>query len=88
MNKEEQVKAVREKIEIAIAGCVSTNMDIIETIDSILSIPNLAIIDPKAKLPEIPDFEYDLGEIRPYLRRGAINYSKMLSGWVKRIGGK
>ena len=34
-------------------------------------------------LPEIPDFQYDKIRDRELLRRGAINYSKMLSRWRK-----
>jgi len=32
-------------------------------------------------LPEIPSFAYDSEEDRKLLRRGAINYSKLLSEW-------
>ena len=38
---------------------------------------------PDQSLPEIPSFAYDKEEDRPLLHRGAINYSKMLAGWVK-----
>jgi len=34
-------------------------------------------------LPEIPEFQYDDPEKREWLKRGAINYSKLLSDWVK-----
>ena len=35
------------------------------------------------ELPETPDFLYDLPHHRGFLRRGAINYSKMLTGYRK-----
>lgn len=58
-------------------------------IDQIISIKGLLIKDDDQVLPEIPEFQYDEEEYRPYLRRGAINYSKMLrDDWVKVIGGK
>ncbi len=44
-----------------------------------------AIVDRKAKLPDIPKFQYDDPEIIFYLTRGAINYSKLLSGYVKEV---
>ena len=34
-------------------------------------------------LPEIPSFAYDKVEDRELLQRGAINYSKMFTGWRK-----
>ena len=34
-------------------------------------------------LPEIPEFAYDKLEERRLLKRGAINYSKLLAGWRK-----
>ena len=34
-------------------------------------------------LPEIPSFAYDNEENRELLQRGAINYSKMFTGWRK-----
>jgi len=46
-----------------------------------------AKVDRDAKLPEIPTFLYDGYEdgLRLLLRRGAVNYSKMLTGWVKEV---
>ncbi len=50
-------------------------------VDRILTtIPGLAVVDRDAELPEIPTFLYDKEEDRALLRRGALNYSKMLSG--------
>ena len=43
----------------------------------------VVVVDNKAELPPIPDFRYDKEEDRELLRRGAINYSKLLSGWRK-----
>ena len=52
-------------------------------INEILAIPGLAVVERDAKLPEIPLFLYDKYEDRGLLRRGAINYSRMLAGWLK-----
>ena len=55
-------------------------------VDQILAISELAVVDREASLPEIPLFLYDCTVLyggRELLRRGAINYSKMLAGWVK-----
>ena len=46
----------------------------------ILSHPDLALID-RRELPDIPEFEYDDEEYIPYLQRGAINYTKMLTNY-------
>jgi len=51
--------------------------------DQILSLDGICIKSDDQSLPEIPEFQYDKEEHRPYLKRGAINYSKMLVGWVK-----
>ena len=51
--------------------------------DAILSLPGIRIEAEDQSLPDIPEFGYDKEEYRPYLRRGAINYSKMLTNWVK-----
>ena len=40
------------------------------------------VIKGERELPAIPEFLYDKEEYRPYLKRGAINYSKMLTGYV------
>lgn len=49
-----------------------------------LASQGFCIIAKDQTLPEIPGFQYDKEEYRPYLIRGAINYSKLLSGfkWV------
>lgn len=41
----------------------------------------LVELDEDQSLPEIPEFQYDKPEDRPLLQRGAINYSKLLSGF-------
>ena len=51
--------------------------------DAILAIPELVVKAESQTLPEIPSFAYDGREYRELLRRGAINYSKLLSDWVK-----
>ena len=44
-------------------------------------------LDKNQNLPEIPSFSYDKLEDIPLLQRGAINYSKLLTGFRKmRIG--
>ena len=54
--------------------------------DSILSIPNIAVADREAELPDIPTFGYDKETDIPLLKRGAINYSKMIKdGYVKEV---
>ena len=68
-----------------------------ETINQILSIKvykdytikdlierGLIVADDQS-LPEIPEFQYDEEDKRKWLKRGAINYSKMLSNWRKVI---
>ena len=55
-------------------------------VDSILSIPNIAVVDREAKLPDIPSFGYDDINKIPILQRGAVNYSKLISdGYVKEV---
>lgn len=44
---------------------------------------DMAFVDRDAELPEIPDFQYDAEDVRLWLKRGAINYSKMLGSWQK-----
>jgi len=51
--------------------------------DQILSIKGVLIESEHPDVPEIPEFGYDPEEYRPYLKRGAINYSKLLSGFCK-----
>lgn len=60
-------------------GCESLK-EILEYLAS----QGFCIIAKDQTLPEIPGFQYDKEEYRPYLIRGAINYSKLLSGfkWV------
>ncbi len=41
--------------------------------------------DPDQTMPEIPSFEYDKEDDRKLLRRGAINYSKLLTMFVRVI---
>ncbi len=55
--------------------------------DQILAIPGLWVEAADQELPEIPEFQYDKLEDGALLRRGAINYSKLLSGWKKVEGG-
>ena len=45
----------------------------------------IAIVEVDGELPLIPEFQYDEEEYRPYLKRGAINYSKMLSGYTHKV---
>ena len=40
------------------------------------------VIQVERELPEIPKFEYDHPQYRGLLQRGAINYSKLLAGYV------
>ena len=44
---------------------------------------DLVELDPHQSLPTIPEFQYDRPEDIPLLRRGAINYSKMLANYRK-----
>ena len=43
----------------------------------------IAILDENQESPGIPSFQYDKEEDGKLLRRGAINYSKMLTKWRK-----
>ncbi len=60
-----------------------------EAADAILALkdaeghPLLAVLAKDQTPPAIPDFQYDKTEDRPLLKRGAINYSKMLGGWKR-----
>ena len=97
MNKEittEQVKEFCEKLKCPECGGYGRveGKPTLEDPDGYIPCPTckgtgrrgkLAIVE-EAELPEIPDFQYDKEEYRPYLRRGAINYSKLLkNNWVK-----
>ena len=53
-------------------------------VDKILKADRIRIEADDQSLPEIPKFQYEESERkRGWLQRGAINYSKMLSNWVK-----
>jgi len=56
-------------------------MHVANTILENLSSLGVVIADESAELPEIPEFQYDKEEYRSYLKRGAINYSKMLGNY-------
>lgn len=79
----------KERVEEEMARLVSNgrahNTLSFELADQILSIPSLAILSDDQSLPEMPDFQYDEEEHRPYLKRGAINYSKLLANFKRVI---
>jgi hypothetical protein len=82
-----ELEQVKERIALIIEDAIGLGMELTPTVnlcvDSILSDPNIAILSSDQTLPEIPEFQYDKAEDRPLLKRGAINYSKMLTGWRK-----
>src|SRR3990172_152762 len=51
--------------------------------DAILALPDIEVRTENQTLPEIPSFAYDKEDERPLLIRGAINYSKLFTDWVK-----
>jgi len=57
----------------------------LEQADAILALPDIEVRAENQSLPEMPPFAYDKDDERPLLIRGAINYSKLLTDWVKVI---
>lgn len=53
--------------------------------NKVLNDPDVVLIDREKQIPNIPEFQYDAAENRPYLVRGALNYSKMLTNYYKVI---
>jgi hypothetical protein len=102
MTREEQLQAVREKIENILGspevwikikntyGDITIeefNLNYTETAKRILSIPNLAIIDPDAELPENPYKVSWNNEIESANSRGFYKGQQSLisQGWRKTI---
>ena len=61
-------------------------------VKKLLSIPELAVVNREAELPEIPDFGYDLGNCRRAIKDEPIEaiYTKaqqdmLKEGWVKEV---
>jgi hypothetical protein len=55
----------------------------LERLRKVFKVAGGVFLDPDQNLPLIPDFQYDKKEDRKLLRRGAINYSKMLTNFRK-----
>jgi len=98
MIEEEIKQEVREQIAYTmwLMGCPDTvgtrqgwkkilNMEYwLKQADPILSIPNLAIINPKAELPD----SYSTGNYEYYKGYCKAQQDMISQGWVKRIGGE
>ena len=82
----EKPKELRGKIEDALDGWGYEFRHKKKMVDLILARikeAGCAQLAEDQELPEIPAFQYDSEEDQKLLRRGAINYSKLLGNWRK-----